>query len=82
MCAKKNRSILDGTVSARKNAKFYEVKVNYTRAGDTLPQLRAPYIQCSPSKRTFTAKLLTVRLFHITPVKARKCLVVEKMEME
>ena len=35
--------------------------MNYARTGDTLLHLRSSYIQCSPRKRTSTAKLLALR---------------------
>ena len=38
-----------------------ELKVNYARTGDTLLHLRSSYIQCSPRKRTSTAKLLALK---------------------
>ena len=49
----------------KKGSRCSDVKVKY-KNWDTFAHLRASYIQCSPSKRTFTAKLLTARLLHIT----------------
>ena len=51
----------------KKGSRCSDVKVKY-KNWDTFAHLRASYIQCSPSKRTFTAKLLTARLLHITHV--------------
>ena len=49
----------------KKGSRCSDVKVKY-KNWDTFAHLRASYIQCSPSKRTFTAELLTARLLHIT----------------
>ena len=55
------------SIIGKKGSRCSNVKVKY-KNWDTFAHLRASYIQCSPSKRTFTAKLLTARLLHITHV--------------